>query len=95
MSWVDYYINAAKVSQWHSYQWVRYLNKAIQRDAILLSDEDVRLLLSSKDLTRFQKVFLELAVEEGTSPWELTVSLSEPAKLSSSVSAMLEALGIK
>ncbi|WP_252899797.1 hypothetical protein [Lactococcus fujiensis] len=38
------------------------------------------MLLQSEDLTSFQKIFLELAVQEGTTPWEMTVEMSEPAQ---------------
>ncbi|WP_096818923.1 hypothetical protein [Lactococcus fujiensis] len=80
MSWTEYYIQAAKKSKWNFELWLRYLNKAIQRDGILLTSQEIDCLLQSEDLTSFQKIFLELAVQEGTTPWEMTVEMSEPAQ---------------
>ncbi|CAM3181212.1 hypothetical protein GHI93_09935 [Lactococcus hircilactis] len=79
MSWTDYFIHAAKKSQWDIELWMRYLNKAIQRDQNSLSSRDLEILLKSDVLTSFQKVFLELACEKGTTPWQMTVEMSEPS----------------
>lgn len=80
MSWVDYYVAAAQKSKWNFELWLRYLNKAINRDEISLSKDEIDTLLKSEALTSFQKVFLELAVQEGTTPWQMTVEMSEPAQ---------------
>lgn len=36
--------------------------------------------MSSEELTSFQRVFLELALEKETTPWEMTVGMSEPTQ---------------
>ena len=63
MTWIEYLLNAAQKSKWNLELWVRYLNKVIQRDKILLSKTDIDYLMSSEELTSFQRVFLELALE--------------------------------
>ena len=72
MTWIEYLLNAAQKSKWNLELWVRYLNKVIQRDKILLSKTDIDYLMSSEELTSFQRVFLELALEKETTPWEMT-----------------------
>ena len=47
---------------------------------ILLSKTDIDYLMSSEELTSFQRVFLELALEKETTPWEMTVGMSEPTQ---------------
>lgn len=77
MTWIEYFENAAQKSQQDSFLWVRYLNKGIQREQLYLSESEIDFLVHSHRLTLFQRVFLKLAVQEGTTPWEITVSLSE------------------
>ena len=80
MTWIEYLLNAAQKSKWNLELWVRYLNKVIQRDKILLSKTDIDYLMSSEELTSFQRVFLELALEKETTHWEMTVGMSEPTQ---------------
>ena len=80
MSWIKYYEKAAVKAEYDTFLWIRYLNKSIQRDQIWLTKEDINSLLNSNKLLSYQRVFLKLAVEPGTTAWEITVSLSEPAK---------------
>ena len=46
-----------------------------------MTDKDVERLLSSKELTDFQKVSLKYALQEHTPTHEYVVSLNKPAKL--------------
>lgn len=48
MSWTEYYIQAAKKSKWNFELWLRYLNKAIQRDGILLTSQEIDCSYSPK-----------------------------------------------
>ena len=49
MTWIEYLLNAAQKSKWNLELWVRYLNKVIQRDKILLSKTDIDYLMSSEE----------------------------------------------
>ncbi len=80
MTWIEYLLNAAQKSKWNLELWVRYLNKVIQRDKILLSKKEIDYLTNCEELTSFQRVFLELALEKETTPWEMTVGMSEPTR---------------
>lgn len=82
MTWTEYLVMAARKSRWDFGLWVRYLNKVIHREEIFLSAEDIDFLLHSPALTSYQRIFLELACQKDTAPWEMTVSLSEPARCS-------------
>ena len=46
MTWIEYLLNAAQKSKWNLELWVRYLNKVIQRDKILLSKTDIDYLIN-------------------------------------------------
>ncbi|MBL3715369.1 hypothetical protein AALM99_00430 [Lactococcus muris] len=90
MSWKEYFEAAAKKSRGDAQLWLRYLNKAIQRNQIFLSPEEIDYLVHSEALSHFQRIFLSLAVEEGTKAWEMTVSLSEPSQFSHLKSVLKE-----
>ena len=92
MTWTEYLLEAAKKSKWDSGLWLRYLNKVIQRDQILLSQSDIDYLTHSDELTSFQRVFLELATQKDTRAWEVTVALSEPATSFVRLQAVLKEL---
>lgn len=81
MTWYEFMINAAKDSRHNARHWFRYLRKVIFEDYIHLTDEDIERLLDSDELTAFQKVSLEFAVQQGTPTHEHVVSLNKPAKL--------------
>ena len=57
MTWIEYLLNAAQKSKWNLELWVRYLNKVIQRDKILLSKTDIDYLMSSEELCIFSYYF--------------------------------------
>jgi hypothetical protein len=80
MTWIEYYLKAAEKSKWNLELWVRYLNKTIHRDEILLSREEIEILIHSEKLTSVQRIFLELAVQPDTLPWQMTVEMSEPTR---------------
>ncbi|WP_285012583.1 hypothetical protein [Lactococcus formosensis] len=82
MNWKEYFEAAAQKSRGNARLWLRYLNKAIQREQTFLTQDDIDYLRQSEHLTYFQRFFLTLAVEEGSKAWEMTVSLSEPAQFS-------------
>lgn len=82
MNWKEYFEAAAKKSRGSTSLWLRYLNKAIQREQLFLSKSDIDYLVHSEKLTHLQRIILALAVREGTKVWEMTVSLSEPAQFS-------------
>ncbi|AYG00121.1 hypothetical protein [Lactococcus allomyrinae] len=79
MTWIEYYIEAAKKSRDDSELWIRYLNKAIQRDKIDLSKNEIDYLTHCEELSAFQKMVLKEACKPGTLSWEKTVVISEPA----------------
>lgn len=81
MTWYDFMINAAKQSRHNARHWFRYLRKVIFEDYTYLTDEDIEKLLTSTELTAFQKVSLEFAVQYGSPTHEHVVSLNKPAKL--------------
>ena len=81
MDWYDYMINASRQSRFNASHWFLYLRKVIFEDSSYLTDKDVERLLSSKELTDFQKVSLKYALQEHTPTHEYVVSLNKPAKL--------------
>ena len=82
MNWKEYFEAAAQKSRGNARLWLRYLNKAIQREQTFLTQDDIDYLRQSEHLSYFQRFFLTLAVGEGSKAWEMTVSLSEPAQFS-------------
>ena len=81
MTWYEFMINAAQQSRHNARHWFRYLRKVIFEDCIYLTDEDVDRLLASDELTAFQKVSLEFAVQQGSPTHEHVVSLNKSAKI--------------
>lgn len=81
MTWYDFMINVAKQSRHNARHWFRYLRKVIFEDCTYLTDEDVKNLLNSTELTAFQKVSLEFAVQQGSPTHEHVVSLNKPVKV--------------
>ena len=76
-----YMINAAIDSRYNSRQWFLYLRKVITKDKIKLSEQVITDLLSSSELTMYQKVTLERAVIIGTPTYQRVISLNQKAKL--------------
>lgn len=83
MTWYDFMISAAKQSRHNARHWFRYLRKVIFEDCTYLTDEDIKKLLTSDELTAFQKVSLEFAVQQGTPTHEHVVSLNKPVNVDS------------
>ena len=81
MSWYEFMINAAKQSRHNARHWFRYLRKVIFEGYTYLTDEDIEKLLNSTELTAFQKVSLEFAVQQGSPTHEHVVSLNKSAKV--------------
>ena len=81
MTWYDFMINAAKQSRHNARHWFRYLRKVIFEDYTYLTDDDLENLLNSTELTAFQKVSLEFAVQQGSPTHEHVVSLNKPANI--------------
>lgn len=81
MTWYDFMLNAAKQSRHNARHWFRYLRKVIFEDYTYLTDEDIEKLLTSNELTAFQKVSLEFAVQCGSPTHEHVVSLNKPANI--------------
>lgn len=81
MTWYDFMLNAAKQSRHNARHWFRYLRKVIFEDYTYLIDEDIEKLLTSNELTAFQKVSLEFAVQYGSPTHEHVVSLNKPANI--------------
>lgn len=81
MTWYDFMINAAKQSRHNARHWFRYLRKVIFENYTCLTDEDVKSLLNSTELTAFQKVSLEFAVQQGSPTHEHVVSLNKLANV--------------
>ena len=81
MTWYEFMINAAKQSRHNARHWFRYLRKVIFEDCTYLTDEDIERLLTSDELTAFQKVSLEFAVQQGSPTHDHVVSLNKPARL--------------
>ena len=81
MTWYEFMINAAKQSQHNTRHWFRYLRKVIFEDCTYLTDEDIEKLLTSNELTAFQKVSLEFAVQQDSPTHEHVVSLNKSANV--------------
>lgn len=81
MTWYDFMINAAKESRHNARHWFRYLRKVIFEDHTYLTDKDIDRLLTSDELTAFQKISLEFAVQQGSPTHEHVVSLNKPANI--------------
>lgn len=69
-------INAAKESRYNARHWFRYLRKVIFEEYTYLTDADVKNLLNSTELSAFQKVSLEFAVQQGSPTHNHVVSLN-------------------
>ena len=81
MTWYDFMLNAAKQSRHNARHWFRYLRKVIFEDYTYLTDEDIEKLLTSNELTAFQMVSLEFALQYGSPTHEHVVSLNKPANI--------------
>lgn len=81
MTWYDFMLNAAQQSQHNARHWFRYLRKVIFEDCTYLTDEDVKNLLNSTELTAFQKVSLEFAVQQGSPTHEHVIFLNKLANV--------------
>lgn len=81
MTWYDFMINAAKESRYNARHWFRYLRKVVFEDYTYLTDDDLENLLNSTELTAFQKVSLEFAVQQGSPTHEYVVSLNKLANV--------------
>lgn len=81
MTWYEFMINAATQSRHNARHWFRYLRKVIFEGYTYLTDEDIENLLNSTDLTAFQKISLEFAVQQGSPTHEHVVSLNKPANV--------------
>lgn len=81
MTWYEFMINAAQQSRHNARHWFRYLRKVIFEDYTYLTDEDIEKLFTSDELTAFQKISLEFAVQQGTPTHEHVVSLDRPANI--------------
>ena len=60
---------------------VSLFKEVIFEDYTHLTDEDIERLLASDELTAFQKVSLEFAVQQGSPTHEHVVSLNKPANV--------------
>ena len=81
MTWYEFMINAAKESRYSARHWFRYLRKVIFEDYTYLTDEDIEKLLTSNELTMFQKVTLKCAVQIGSPTHAYVVSINEPVNI--------------
>ncbi|TVX24055.1 hypothetical protein AZJ50_08380 [Streptococcus pneumoniae] len=81
MDWYDYMIQASKQSQFNASHWFRYLRKVIFEDYSYLTNQDVKKLLDSKELTLFLNISLKYAFPEHTPTHKYVISLNKPAKL--------------
>jgi len=63
---VAYMVAGAKKSRYHMAQWMRYLRKGISEDGTPLSQEDIRQIIDSGELTMLQIITLKRAMETGT-----------------------------
>lgn len=81
MTWYEFMINAAQQSSYNARHWFRYLRKVVFENHTYLTDEDIEKLLSSNELTAFQKVSLEFAIQQGSPTHEHVVSLNRPANV--------------
>ena len=77
MTWYEFMINAAQQSRHNARHWFRYLRKVIFEEHTYLTNKDIEKLLTSDELTAFQKVSLEFAVRQGTPTHEHVVSLNK------------------
>lgn len=81
MTWYEFMLSAAKQSRHNARHWFRYLRKVIFEEYTYLTEEDIENLLASEELTAFQKVSLEFAVQEGSPTHNHVVSLNKPANV--------------
>lgn len=81
MNWYDYTIKAAKNSKYNASHWFRYLRKVIFEDYSYLLEKDIEKLMSSDELTNFQKVSLKYAMKKNSPTNKYVISLNKPAEL--------------
>ena len=58
MTWIEYLLQAAQKSKWNLELWVRYLNKVIQRDKILLSKKEIDYLTNCEESVSYTHLTL-------------------------------------
>lgn len=81
MSWYEFMLRAARQSKYNARHWFRYLRKVIFDNYSYLTREDVQKLVSSNELTMFQKITLQCAVEKNSPTHEYVVSLNKTSQL--------------
>ena len=81
MSCINFFEQGAIDSKYNASHWFRYLRKIIKNDKVIITPDEIQILLKSKNLTMFQKVTLERAAIIGSPTYIYIKSLNEPAKL--------------
>ncbi|MCG0999930.1 hypothetical protein LHT10_02030 [Lactococcus lactis] len=94
-NWTEYYLTAAHESSYDNDLWFRYLSKAfseynlklsesqisqIKSKGSLLTDNDIENLLTSEQLTKFQKSSLSLAIDRTTDTSGYIIGLLNKSK---------------
>ena len=77
---IQFFLEGAKHSRDNAAHWFRYLRKIVSGGKIILSQEDLSRLLSSEELSCFQKVTLRRAMTQGTPTYQYVMGLNEPWK---------------
>lgn len=89
----NYLLRAARHSKGSCRHWIRYLCKVIKPDEIRVTDEDFNRLVESGELSVFQKLSLQYAMQPGSPTHEYVLSLNRKAD-TSRIDALLKQFGI-
>ena len=75
-----YMIKAAHETRTNARHWLRYLRKQIKDDQIMLTKEDIQLILEKGQLTMYQTISLVRAMEPGTPTNQFVAKLNQKAR---------------
>ena len=74
---VNYMLEGARASRYHSHQWFRYLRKGLSGSEVALSPDDIQVIEASGVLTMFQVITLRRAMEPGTITNQRVMALNQ------------------
>lgn len=78
---VSYLFNAAHHSRNNTRHWLRYLRKVISENGTILSENEIKELVRSNELSMMQVVTLNAALNPTTETHRQVIGLNKPAQM--------------
>ena len=72
-----YIIEGARRSRYHADHWFRYLRKVVSEQGALLSQDELKLIIASGELTMLQVITLKRALQPGTPTNRKVIALNQ------------------